>query len=197
MQYTNYAMKNNVFGTLSAPISSLATTIQLATGQGQRFTADMLATLESMEGNKVTKREIVKITNVTGDTLTVIRKFAPCPSSDDANTQGQVSYSFSADDTISVYIAKEHFDKIDGSINDLYDNGTNKLRTEVVSGLQIKVNPGPVLVGSAYYYFAGDIITLTDNATNYVEISENGVLVANTTGWNDKNAKTAVVITSG
>jgi len=31
MQYTNYAMKNNVFGTLSAPISSLATTIQLNT----------------------------------------------------------------------------------------------------------------------------------------------------------------------
>lgn len=197
MQYTNYAMKNNVFGTLSAPISSLATTIQLNTGQGQRFTADMLATLESMEGNKVTKREIVKITNVTGDTLTVIRKFAPCPSSDDANTQGQVSYSFSADDTISVYITKEHFDKIDGSINDLYDNGTNKLRTEVISGLQIKVNPGTVLVGSAYYDFAGDTITLTDSATNYVEISENGVLVANTTGRNDKNAKIAVVITSG
>lgn len=94
MQYTNYALKNNVFGTLSAPISSLATTIQLNTGQGARFTTDMLATLESMEGNKVTKREIVKITNVSGDTLTVIRKFAPCPSSDDANTQGQVSYSF-------------------------------------------------------------------------------------------------------
>lgn len=183
MQYTNYAMKNNVFGTLSAPISSLATTIQLNTGQGQRFTADMLATLESMEGNKVIKREMVLITNVAGDTLTVVRKYAPCPSSDDANTQGQVSYSFSADDTISVYISKEHFDKLYGSINDLYDNGTNKLRTEVVSGLQIKVNPGSVLVGSAYYDFAGDTITLTNNATNYVEIDEDGLLVSNTTDW--------------
>lgn len=67
----------------------------------------------------------------------------------------------------------------------------------MVSGLQIKVNPGTVLVGSAYYDFAGDTITLTNNATNYVEIDEDGDLVANTSAWGDKNTKIAKVTTSG
>ena len=52
-----------------------------------------------------------------------------------------------------MYVPKEIFDKISDSLNDIYDNGVNKLRTEVVSGLEIKVGAGPVLVGSSYYDF--------------------------------------------
>ena len=112
-RYENYEIKNNVFGTLSAPISSLATTIQLWDWQGQRFSVNQLATLENIENWKVMKREIVLITAINWDVLTVERKYTPCPSNDDANTQSQVSYAFSADDTISVYITKEHFDNIE------------------------------------------------------------------------------------
>lgn len=195
-RYENYAIKNNVFGTLSAPISSLATTIQLNSWQWARFSVNQLATLENVEDWKVKKREIVKITAIAWDVLTVVRKYAPCPSSDDANTQWQVSYAFSADDTISAYITKEHFDKIDDSINDIYDNWVNKLRTEVISWLQIKVNAWPVLVGSWYYDFAWWNLTLTDNTTNYVEIDEDWLLVFNTSGRNNENSKIAKVITS-
>lgn len=195
-RYENYAIKNNVFGTLSAPISSLATTIQLNSWQWARFSVNQLATLENVEDWKVKKREILKITAIAWDVLTVVRKYAPCPSSDDANTQWQVSYAFSADDTISAYIDKEHFDKIDDSINDIYDNWVNKLRTEVVSWLQIKVNAWPVLVWSWYYDFAWWTLTLTDNTTNYVEIDKDWLLVSNTSWRWSKNTKISIVVTS-
>jgi len=153
-RYTNYEMANNVFGTLSAPISSLATTIQVDTGQGQRFKANMLATLEHVEGNKVTKREIVKITAVAGDALTVVRKYAACPIDDDANTQSQTSFSFDISDTINVYITKEHFDNIKGGLenaeselDDLNYDGNSRMKViPAVSGTALKID----IVGGVY-----------------------------------------------
>lgn len=200
MQYSNYDMKNNVHATLSTAISSVATTIQLTAWQGARFwnTFPQIATLESFDENwKVIKREIVQITWRSGDNLTVVRAFAPCPENDDANSQSQNAISFNADDTISLYIPKEIFDIIKKSLNDIYDNGANNMRTEVVSWLQVEVNPWQVLVWSAYYDFAGWTITLTDNATNYLEIDEDGNLANNTTGRNDENTKLAIITTSG
>lgn len=199
-RYTNYVMKNNVFAELYAPISSLATTIQLKSWQwarrGNNF--PILATLENVDNTgKVQKREIVKITARSGDYLTVVRGFAACPANDDANSQGTTTFSFEADDRINMYVPKEIFDKIADTINDIYENGLDKLRVDVVSGLQIHVGAGAVLVGSSYYDFAGDNVTLTDNATNYVEIDEDGDLVVNTSAWWDKNTKIAKVSTSG
>lgn len=200
MQYSNYDMKNNVHATLSTAISSVATTIQLTAWQGARFwnTFPQIATLESFDENwKVVKREIVQITWRSGDNLTVVRAFAPCPENDDANSQSQNAISFNADDTISLYIPKEIFDIISQSMNDIYDNGTNNMRTDLVSWLQVEVNPWSVLVWSAYYDFAGWTITLTDNATNYLEIDEDWNLANNTTSRNDQNTKLAIITTFG
>lgn len=200
MQYSNFIMKNNVHATLSTALSSIATTIQLTTGQWARFWTEFpqIATLESFDWDwKVVKREIVQITARNDDDLTVVRAFAPCPANDDANSQSQSSVSFSADDQISLYIPKEIFDKIAKSLNDIYDNWTNKLRTELVSWLQVEVNPWSVLVWSAYYDFAGWTITLTDNATNYLEIDEDWNIANNTSGRNDENAKLAIITTAG
>lgn len=200
MQYSNFDMRNNVHATLSTAISSVATTIQLTAWQWSRFwtTFPQIATIESFDENwKVMKREIVKITARNGDNLTVVRAFAPCPENDDANSQSQTAISFNADDTISLYIPKEIFDIIKKSLNDIYDNGANNMRTEVVSWLQVEVNPWQVLVWSAYYDFAGWTITLTDNATNYLEVDEDGNLVNNTTARNDQNTKLAIITTSG
>lgn len=197
--YTNYKMKNNVFAELVAPISSLATTIQLKDWQWARWWDEfpIVATLESIDWNwKVQKREIVKITARSWDYLTVVRWYAPCPSNDDSNTQWTTTFSFWADDTINLYITKEHFDELDKSINDIYDNWVNKLRTEVVSWLQIKVNAWPVLVWSWYYDFAWWTLTLTDNATNYIEIDQDWLLVSNTTSRWDENTKISKVTTS-
>lgn len=200
MQYSNFDMKNNVHATLSTAVSSVATTIQLTSWQWSRFwtTFPQIATLESFDENwKVIKREIVKITWRSGDNLTVVRAFAPCPSNDDANSQSQNAISFNPDDQISLYIPKEIFDKIADSLNDIYDNWTNNLRTENVSWLVVEVNAWPVLVWSSYYDFAGWTITLTDNATNYLEIDENWNLANNTTDWNEENTKLAIITTSG
>lgn len=200
MQYSNFNMKNNVHATLSTAVSSVATTIQLTSWQWSRFwtTFPQIATLESFDENwKVIKREIVKITWRSGDNLTVVRAFAPCPENDDANSQTQSAISFNADDTISLYIPKEIFDKISDSLNDIYDNGTNNLRTELVSWLEVEVNAWSVLVWSAYYDFAGWTITLTDNATNYLEIDEDWNLANNTSDWNEENTKLAIITTSG
>lgn len=199
MQYSNFVMKNNIHATLSTALSSIATTIQLTTGQWTRFWTEFpqIATLESFDDTwKVVKREIVQITARNDDNLTVVRAFAPCPANDDANSQSQSAISFNADDTISLYIPKEIFDKIHDSLNDIYDNGTNNMRTDFVSWLQVEVNPWSVLVWSAYYDFAGWTITLTDNATNYLEIDENWLLVNNTTARNDENTKIAIITTS-
>lgn len=198
MQYSNFDMKNNVHATLSTAVSSVATTIQLTAWQWSRFwtTFPQIATIESFDENwKVMKREIVKITARNGDNLTVVRAFAPCPENDDANSQSQSSVSFNADDQISLYIPKEIFDKIHDSLNDIYDNGTNNMRTDIVSWLQVEVNPWSVLVWSAYYDFAGWTITLTDNATNYLEIDEDWNLANNTTGRDEENTKLAIITT--
>lgn len=171
----------------------------MTTGQWARFWTEFpqIATLESFDDTwKVVKREIVQITARNDDDLTVVRAFAPCPANDDANSQSQSSISFSADDQISLYIPKEIFDWIKKSLNDIYDNGTNNMRTELVSWLQVEVNPWQVLVWSAYYDFAGWTITLTNNATNYLEVDEDGNLVNNTSGRNDENTKLAIITTS-
>lgn len=206
-RYTNYEMANNVFGTLSAPISSLATTIQLDTGQGARFKADMLATLEHMEGNKVAKREIVLITNVSSDTLTVVRKYAACPIDDDANTQSQTSFSFDISDTINVYITKEHFDNIGAGITNAeweldnlnYDGNSRMKVIPAISGTALKIDivAWVYRCGQDTVQFAGQTdISVTDNATNYVMVDWAGTIQISTSSWDTRYTRLATVTCS-
>lgn len=193
-RYENYEIKNNVFGTLSAPISSLATTIQLWDWQGQRFSVNQLATLENIENWKVVHREIVLITAISWDVLTVTRKYAPCPTSDDDNSQWQVSYAFGADDTISVYIDKEHFDKLSNSIDDLYDNWNDRLYVHKTWWLWIKVMAWNVRIWNTDIQFPETIATVNDNSTNYLMISDSSTLNIATTWRDDTQAKIATVV---
>lgn len=195
-RYEQYEIKNNVFWTIWTPISSLATTVQLEAWQWARFSADMLATLEHTEDNKVKKREIVKITNVSWDSLTIIRKYAQCPSDDDANTQWQVSFSFDAGDTLSAYIDKEHFTQIGKSINDLMDNWNDRLYTTWTWWLNISVTEWNARVWTSEIYFPWWTATLTDNATNYVMLTGASQITIDTTGWNTDFAKLALITTS-
>lgn len=195
-RYENYAIKNNVFGTLSAPISSLATAIQLWDWQGQRFSENMLATLENIENWKVMKREIVLITAISWDTLTVVRKYEPCPSNDDANTQWQVSFSFDAGDTLSAYIDKEHFTQISKSINDLMDNWNDRLRVSWTGWLNIKITEWNARVWTAEIYYAWWTATLIDNAINYVELTGAWQINVSTIWRDTKFVKLAKITTS-
>lgn len=196
--YWNYTAKNNVRSELYAPISSLATIVQLVSWQGERRGNNfpMLATLENLDSDgKVLKREIVKITEREGDTLTIERKAFPCLPSDDANTQGSVSFSFDIWDTISNYIAKEYIDVINNAINDIYDNGDERIKAIPTGWLWIEITDWNVRVGSEEFYFEGGTATLTDNATNYVMLNGAGTIVIDTEGRNQNYVKVATVIT--
>ena len=200
MRYDQYILKNNVFAEIYAPISSLATTIQVKSWQGARFWSSFpqLLTLENFDDNgKVLKREIVKLTWVSGDYLTVVRGFAPCPPSDDANAQSQTTFSFSADDKISLYIPKEIFDRIADAIIDLYDNWNDRVYITWTGGLWISITAGNVRVWNQEFEFAWWTATLTDNATNYVMLDWSWTIAIDTAWRDQKKVKVATIITSG
>jgi len=198
--YSNYEARNNVKSELYTPISSLATSIQVASWQWERRwnTFPMLATLENIDNNGVVqKREIVKITARNGDILTVVRKFAPCLANDNANTQWLTSFSFNAGDIISNYIAKEYLDKINEAINDIYDNGDERIKLIPLWWLNIEITDWNVRVGSEEFYFTWGTATLTDNTTNYVMLDGAWEIHITTTDWrNQQYVKVATVETS-
>lgn len=200
MRYDQFILKNNVFAELYAPISSLATTIQVKSWQGARFwnAFPQLLTLENFDDNwKVLKREIVKLTGVTGDYLTIVRWFAPCPPSDDANAQWTATFSFSADDKISLYIPKEIFDRIADAIIDLYDNWNDRVFITWTGGLWIQITAWNVRVWNEEFEYSWWTATLTDNATNYVMIDWAWTITIDTAWRDQKKVKVATIITSG
>lgn len=205
-RYSQYKIINNLSSELYTSISSSATSVQLNAWQWERRWNEfpIIATLENFDSNwKVAKREIVIITARTWDVLTIQRKAFQCFPTDDDNSLALKSRSFDAGDTISNYIAKEYFNKIkdwfdnvDSSFDDVYENWTDELRTYKTTWLWIEVKPWKVLVWSSYYDFVWWNLTLTDNATNYIEIDEDWILVSNTTSRTLENAKISKVITS-
>ncbi len=200
MRYDQFILKNNVFAELYAPISSLATTLQVKSWQGARFwnAFPQLLTLENFDDNwKVLKREIVKLTGVSWDYLTIERGAYPCPPSDDANGQGQATFSFDADDKISLYIPKEIFDRIADAIIDLYDNWNDRVFITWTGGLWIQITAWNVRVWNEEFEYSWWTATLTDNATNYVML-DGAWTIAIDTAWRDqKKVKVATIITSG
>jgi len=199
-RYENYSIKNNVHWSLYAPISSLSTTIQLNDWQWARFSTDMLATLESVDTTwKVTKREIVLITGISWDTLTVTRKYEPCPASDDANSQSQTSFSFDVWDTINVYITAEHLDIVNDWIKFLetkWNDRMKVLRAISWTSLAIDIMPGNFRCADDNIVYAGttDQI-LTDNATNYIMIDGTATLQISTTDRDSRYTRLAKVTT--
>lgn len=199
MRYDQFELKNNVFAELYAPISSLATTIQVKAGQGARFwnKFPQLLTIENFDDNgAVLKREIVELTGVSWDYLSVVRWFAPCPPSDSSNGQSQTTFSFSADDKISMYIPKEIFDRIGDAIIDLYDNWNDRVFVFKTGGLNIWITPGNIRVWNDEFEYQGWTATLNDNATNYVMIDGSWTITIDTTWRNQQLAKLATIITA-
>lgn len=196
--YRNYEARNNVKSELYAPISSLATTIQVASWQWERRwnTFPMLATLENIDTSWVVqKREIVLITARSWDTLTITRKFTPCLASDNANTQWATSFSFDIWDTISNYIAKEYLDKINEAIDDIYDNWDERIKLLPTWWLNFEITDWNVRVWSEEFYFTWWTWTLTNNTTNYVMLDWAWQIFVDTTWRNQQYVKVATVET--
>lgn len=107
-----YANKNNLRSELTANIWVLDTTISITAWEWTLWEADTVACLEHYESDICTKREMVKITAINTDTLTVTRWFATCVMNDNTKAQGNTSQTFSTGDFLSVYLSKELWESI-------------------------------------------------------------------------------------
>ena len=121
MAFLNYKNTNNAQGTLLTGISAGALSAILSSGQGDLFptTFPFLVKIEQFTGSNVTKREIVKVTNRSSDTLTIVRSSGYCPASYTATTQTNTAYSFdpgAGTVTLTQVFASEQVDDIQTEI---------------------------------------------------------------------------------
>lgn len=106
MAYINGTLANNATGTLQAGIAAGTTAIVLGAGQGGLFpsTFPFWAKIEqydtAVNNYRVLKREIIRVTNRVGDTLTAVRAAGSCPTAYNSTTQTATALSFNAGDTI-------------------------------------------------------------------------------------------------
>ena len=173
-RYQNYVMRNNVFSELYAPISSLATTLQLKQGQWERRWNEfpILATLENIEDWKVLKREIVRITARDNDYLTIQRWAAQCPPNDESNVQGTTSFSFNSDDKLSLYIPKEIFDNIWSWFDNVHSELDSLFETLDDRNLSLGYNADWYLTTITDYINNITIVLSRNINDNYVDIQK-------------------------
>lgn len=190
-------MENNVTSELYAPLWVLATSVQVNQWQGQKRGTKfpILATLESFDSEgKCIKREGVKITAINGDVFTIQRKFFSCLANDEANVQGRLSFDFVIWDRISMYIPKEIIERLNDAVNDLYDNGNERIKALPTGWLGIEVTAGNVRVGNQEFYFPWGQKVLNDNATNYVMLRGDSQIIIESER-NQKYVKVATITT--
>ena len=196
-RYRNYGMENNVSSELNVPLWVLSTSVQVKQGQGQRRGTKfpILATLESFDTEgKCIKREWVKITAINGDVFTIQRKFFSCLANDEANVQGRLSFDFVIGDRISMYIPKEIIERLNDAVNDLYDNGNERIKALPTGWLGIEVTDGNVRVWAQEFYFPWGQKVLNDNATNYVMLRGDSQIIIESER-NQKYVKVATITT--
>lgn len=190
-------MENNVTSELYAPLWVLATSVQVNQWQGQKRGTKfpILATIESFDTQgKCIKREWVKITAINGDVFTIERKFFSCLANDESNVQGRLSFDFVIGDKISLYIPKEIIERLNNAIDDLYDNGNERIKALPTGWLGIEVTAGNVRVGNQEFYFPWGQKVLNDNATNYVMLRGDSQIIIES-DRNQKYVKVATITT--
>lgn len=114
----NYNNSNNASTTISAWISASATTLLVDNG-AILPNAPFLLTLEHMDNEKVTVREIVKCTAKVGNSLTIVRSAWICVQDDTATpkVQNNTPHSFWVGDFASIYWTSEQVKDIQDEIN--------------------------------------------------------------------------------
>lgn len=125
MPFLKYVPWNNAQGNLLAGISAWSVTMILEASQGWRFPTTFPFLCEIKQNDVVApyavlKREIVKVTGRTGDTLTIVRSSGTCLPNDASNTPGTTAFSFSTGDTVTLTVTAE-------TIKDIQDEVSTKL----------------------------------------------------------------------
>lgn len=103
------------------------------------------------------------------------------------------SQNWSAGDQVSA----TRLQNINQDLDDVYSNGTDRLKVWVVSWLDIQVWSWTYRIGSAEWIYAGGTATLTDNSTNYIMLTGGGVLNISTSTWDANFVRLAKAVTSG
>lgn len=80
----------------------------------------------TLEIKPVIKREIVKVTNKSWDTFTVVRSYWYCPANDEATTQTNTAFSFDAWDSVFL-----------GDVSELYEDIMNELSRLEIDKLSV------------------------------------------------------------
>lgn len=126
MSFEKYTGTNNAVGNLNANIGTWTSSLVLQTNQWWLFPSvfPFLATIVQYATpadptTAVVKREIVKVTNRSGDTLTVTRAFEACPASDTATTQTTTAQSFDSWDFVYLWITALTIDDIQDELDRL------------------------------------------------------------------------------
>lgn len=122
--YNKYIIENLAQGTVNTTLTAWSTTLILWTWQGSLFpsTFPFILKLEWFTGWNCVRREIVKCTWRTSDTLTIVRSFENCPANYTALSQTNTAFQFEVADIVSLVISKESFLDI--------QNETSRLETD-------------------------------------------------------------------
>lgn len=151
-----YVASNLAKSTLDLDISASATSITLKAGDGALFPDEFpfLLKFEKFVSSAVTKREIVKVTWKSGDTLSIVRAWENCPASDTAQAQTKTAQSFSKYDSVTLIVTAQTWREVQDEVENLWANKlnknwglriwmtANKIMSTDPSGNEAYINPG-------------------------------------------------------
>ncbi len=192
MPYNKYAINNLAQWTVWTTLTAWSTTLVLWASQGALFpsTFPFILKLEWFTTWNVVRREIVKCTNRTSDTLTIVRSFETCPANYTALTQTSTAFQFEVWDVVSLVISKEWIVDIQNEVTRLESDKLNLSWWQMT--WLLKWAKGTTIASASS-------ITLANATWNYVEISGTTTITSfgANTAWNMVFVKTqwALILT--
>ena len=107
----------------------------------------------------------------------------------------------SSDWSVNDNITAARLQDINEDLDDLYAYGDDRgrvVKASSLSALKVDVGAFSYIIGTTYGTHAGTTdLSLTNNATNYVECDSAGTISVNTSGFSTNSARLATVVTSG
>lgn len=98
-------------------------------------------------------------------------------------------------------VTASKLNNINADLDELYSNGSDRakiLPSASLSPLKVDIPPFTYRVGVVIGQSVGITdLTLTDNATNYIEITAGGVIGTNTVAWDNNKARIGIATTLG
>lgn len=163
MAYNKYTINNLVQWLINTTLTAWSTTLILQAWYGTLFpsTFPFIIKCEWFLNWNVIRREIMKCTNRSADTLTVVRSFEACPANYTALTQTSTAVQFEVWDTVSLIISKETINDIQNEVTRLESDKLN-IATEITNNQnQTQIFNTSTWSANAY------LLTLTPALTSY------------------------------